>query len=221
LSHSFHFIHDSECPFFQKSDSPSRLWWCPTGPFALIPIHAAGIYNTDGRDCVSDYVISSNTPTLTALLNPPADTTTFFKMTAVIEPDAPKCDPLPGTELELKKIKSRVPTQWLTALESTTRDTVIHHLHNSSVIHFACHGTQDFENPLNSGLILSDGRLDMSQIMRIPVNEHTQMMKNSMKLAFLSACETAKGDAKTPDEAMHLAACLLFAGFGGVIATMW
>jgi CHAT domain-containing protein len=47
------------------------------------------------------------------------------------------------------------------------------------------------------------------------------MMKNSMKLAFLSACETAKGDATTPDEAMHLAASLLFAEFGGVVATMW
>ncbi|KAJ7249064.1 hypothetical protein C8J57DRAFT_1357558, partial [Mycena rebaudengoi] len=42
-----------------------------------------------------------------------------------------------------------------------------------------------------------------------------------IKLALLSACETAKGDAKTPDEAMHLATSLFFAGFGGVIATMW
>jgi CHAT domain-containing protein len=97
----------------------------------------------------------------------------------------------------------------------------MHHLHNSSVIHFACHATQDFENPLNSGLILSDGCLDMSQIMRIPVDDNIYMMKNSMKLAFLSARETAKGDAKTPDEAMNLAASLLFAGFGGVISTMW
>ncbi|KAJ7274729.1 CHAT domain-containing protein, partial [Mycena rebaudengoi] len=202
----------------KKSENPPRLWWCPTGPFAFLPIHAAGIYNTDGTDCVSDYVISSNTPTLTALLDPPAPITAFFKMTTVIEPDAPNCDSLPGAELELKKIKSRVPSQWLTSLESTTRDTVMHHLHNSSVIHFACHGIQDFYNPLNSGLILSDGRLDMSQIMRIPMNDHT---KNSMKLAFLSACETGKGDAKRPDEAMHLAASLLFAGFGGVIATMW
>jgi CHAT domain-containing protein len=123
--------------------------------------------------------------------------------------------------LELEKIKARVPSQWLTPLESSTRDTVLQHLHNSLVIHFACHGTQDFENPLNSGLILSDGRLDMAGIMRIPVNDHTQTMENSMKLAFLSACETAKGEVKTPDEAMHLAASLLFAGFGGVVATMW
>jgi CHAT domain-containing protein len=142
-------------------------------------------------------------------------------MTAVIEPDAPHCALLPGTELELEKIKTRIPSQWLTPLESSTRDIVLQHLHNSSVIHFACHGTQDFENPLNSGLILSDGRLDMAGIMQRPVNDDTRTMKNGMKLAFLSACETAKGEAKTPDEVMHLAASLLFAGFGGVVATMW
>ncbi|KAJ7458199.1 CHAT domain-containing protein [Mycena latifolia] len=203
----------------KKSEDPSRLWWCPTGPFSFVPIHAAGIYDTDGTDCVSDYVISSYTPTLTALLNHPAHITASFKMTAVIEPHAPKCSALPGTKVELEKIKSRVPSQWLTPLHSTTRDTVMHHLHSSSVVHFACHGTQDLENPLNSGLILSDGCLDMSRIMCTPVNGDT--MKDSIKLAFLSACETAKGDAQTPDEAMHLAATLLFAGFSGVVATMW
>ncbi|KAJ7211511.1 CHAT domain-containing protein, partial [Mycena rebaudengoi] len=95
-------------------------------------------------------------------------------------------------------------------------ETVMHHLHNSSVIHFACHGTQNFGNPLNSGLILSDGHLDMAWIMCIPPKQ-----KPDMKLAVLSACETAKGDVKMPDEAMHLAASLLFTGFGGVVATMW
>jgi CHAT domain-containing protein len=114
---------------------------------------------------------------------------------------------------------SSVAIQWLTPLQNSTRETVMHHLHNSSVIHFACHGTQDFENPLNSGLMLSDGLLNMAQIMHIPVNH--QMHTKIMKLAFLSACETAKGDTKTPDEAIHLAASLLFAGFGGVFATMW
>ncbi|KAJ7502285.1 CHAT domain-containing protein [Mycena galericulata] len=139
-------------------------------------------------------------------------------MTAVIEPRAPSCSALPGTEIELEKIKSRVPSQWLTSLNSTTQDIVMDHLQSSSAVHFACHGTQDLGNPLNSGLILSDGRLDVSRIMRAPVNNDT---KNSMRLAFPSACETAKGDAETPDESMHLAETLLFSGFGGVIATMW
>ncbi|KAJ7478768.1 tetratricopeptide repeat-containing protein [Mycena galericulata] len=202
----------------KKSENPSRLWWCLTGPFSFVPVHAAGIYDTDATDCVSDYVVSSYTPTLTALLDPPAHIPASFKMTAVIEPHAPGCSDLPGTEMELEKIKSRVPSQWLTSLNSPTQDIVMDHLQISSVVHFACHGIQDLENPLNSGLILSDGRLDVSRIMHAPVNNVTA---NSMKLAFLSACETAKGDAKTPDEAMHFAATLLFAGFNGVVATMW
>ncbi|KAJ7226876.1 hypothetical protein GGX14DRAFT_348119 [Mycena pura] len=32
---------------------------------------------------------------------------------------------------------------------------------------------------------------------------------------------TAKGDEKVPDEAIHLAATMLFTGFRGVVGTMW
>jgi CHAT domain-containing protein len=57
--------------------------------------------------------------------------------------------------------------------------------------------------------------------MRPPDGDNTSDIKKTMSLAFLSACETAKGDKTIPDEAMHLAATLLFAGFRGVVATMW
>jgi CHAT domain-containing protein len=40
-------------------------------------------------------------------------------------------------------------------------------------------------------------------------------------LAFLSACQTARGDEELPDEAAHLAAGMLFAGYRTVIGTMW
>jgi CHAT domain-containing protein len=93
-------------------------------------------------------------------------------------------------------------------------------LPGSSIIHFACHGVQDSDNPLNSGLMLSDGRLEISRIMHKPDHESGES-NTFMSLAFLSACETAKGDRQTPDEAMHLAATLLFAGFRAVVATMW
>jgi len=39
--------------------------------------------------------------------------------------------------------------------------------------------------------------------------------------AFLSACQTATGDKRLPEEAIHLAAGLMLAGYRGVIATMW
>jgi CHAT domain-containing protein len=47
------------------------------------------------------------------------------------------------------------------------------------------------------------------------------VVDSNLSLAFLSACETAKGDNGTPDEAMHLAGVMLFAGFRSVIGTMW
>jgi CHAT domain-containing protein len=142
-------------------------------------------------------------------------------MTAVIEPHAPGCIPLPGTIAELEKIKNRIPTQGLITLSNTTRARVMDHLQDSSIIHFACHGVQDSKNPLDSGLMLSDGRLKVSEIMHRSGDQNEERSKRAISLAFLSACETATGDSNTPDEAIHLAATLLFAGFHGVVATMW
>lgn len=39
--------------------------------------------------------------------------------------------------------------------------------------------------------------------------------------AFLSACHTTEGDESSPDEAIHLAAAMQFAGFRSVIGTLW
>lgn len=172
-------------------------------------------------DCVSDYVISSYTPTLTALLDPPSCAAKPFKFTAVIQPNAPDCPRLPGARAELNKIVARVPNKWLTALVDTQVQTTLAHLRESSIVHFACHGVQNLEQPLDSGLILTDGHLKVSEIMRRPEGDDAFGYTKSLSLAFLSACDTAKGDKTVPDEAMHLAATLLFAGFHGVVATMW
>ncbi|KAJ7090154.1 hypothetical protein C8R44DRAFT_648448, partial [Mycena epipterygia] len=75
--------------------------------------------------------------------------------------------------------------------------------------------------PLDSGLLLADGCLKVSAIMHRPENEKGLDINKYMSLAFLSACETAKGDCTVPDEAIHLAATLLFSGFRGVVAIMW
>jgi len=69
------------------------------------------------------------------------------------------------------------------------------------------------ETPLDSAILLEGGRLELSRV--------TQLVLRNASLAFLSACETAMGDEELPDEAIHIAATLLFAGFRGVVATMW
>ena len=97
--------------------------------------------------------------------------------------------------------------------DGATVDEVLKRIPEYSVVHFACHGVQDGVNPLNSGLLLHDGRLTLEKL--IP-----QRLPNAY-LAFLSACETSKGEQKQPDEAIHIAAGMLAAGFRDVIGTMW
>jgi hypothetical protein len=45
----------------------SRIWWCPTAEFTLLPLHASGPYERD-RDNLSQIYISSYTPTLATLV---------------------------------------------------------------------------------------------------------------------------------------------------------
>ncbi|KAJ7108260.1 CHAT domain-containing protein [Mycena epipterygia] len=182
-------------------------------------------------ESVSDYVISSYTPTLAALLAPPFPqftTNDHLKTTVVIQPNTPGCSPLPKTEDELRKIQENIPEKWLTAfgtVESPASvDRVLPHLLSASILHFACHGVQDADIPLQSALVVGNDRLTVSRIMKqsgVASDTGSERLEKHMGLAFLSACQTAMGDKKLPDEAIHLAATLLFAGFRSVVATMW
>ncbi|KAJ6576098.1 CHAT domain-containing protein [Mycena vulgaris] len=205
-----------------------RLWWCPTGPFTFLPIHAAGIYGDPFIDeSVMNYVISSYTPTLATLISPPFPSFTADdppRATVILQPSTPGHSRLPYTQAELRKIEGQIPDKWLTKLGSTASlNTVLPHLQTSSIIHFACHGIQDTEMPLQSALIIGSERLTVAEIMKQSGFSHDGggTTDKHMGLAFLSACETSTGDKNLPNEAMHLAATLLFAGFRSVVATMW
>ena len=157
--------------------------------------------------------MSSYTPTLAVLLRPDPTPADRFKVTVIIQSKN-----LPETVAELGKIEEVVPKGQLTKLGASegpkaTVENVLLHLSDSSIVHFACHGQQNHTQPMDSSFIMEDDKLKMSQIV-------AQRMLNAA-LAFLSACETATGDENVPDEAMHLAASMLFSGFRSVVGTMW
>uniref|UniRef100_A0A8H7Y5V6 CHAT domain-containing protein n=1 Tax=Psilocybe cubensis TaxID=181762 RepID=A0A8H7Y5V6_PSICU len=204
---------------FQKSDVDDLpiLQWCPTGIFTFLPLHAAGCYNIDGtsNECASDFIISSYTPTATLLLpqeEPPLSNQPF-KMLAVID------DGLPFAREELAKIRSQTSSDPESMVElgvankPATIETICSILQTASIAHFACHGIQDQSSPLDSALLVGDGRLSLSKVM--------QFQPQNVSIAFLCACETGMGDSIIPDEAMSLGASLLFSGYRSVVATMW
>jgi CHAT domain-containing protein len=96
---------------------------------------------------------------------------------------------------------------------TATKAEVLAKLQSSHVVHLACHGIQHKDEPHKSHFCLSNGNLSVSELMQLDLKDAF--------LAYLSACETAKGDHKHADEAVHLAATMLFAGFKSVVATMW
>lgn len=94
-----------------------------------------------------------------------------------------------------------------------TVDAVLDAMDKHSWVHLACHAIQNREETSHSAFHLHDGCLTLKNISK-------RSFKNK-GLAFLSACQTATGDYKLPDESLHLAAGMLLAGYPAVIATMW
>ncbi|KAI0088010.1 CHAT domain-containing protein [Irpex rosettiformis] len=206
--------------------SRPRLWWCPTGAFTSLPIHAAGDYLCGG--CCSDYVVSSYTPTCTALLTArkafsPIKTEGAKILLAAV-PRPFKGEMLRGTVKELERISAIIPVERRVDLPKSdnplldpdagiTSGTLLNKLPEASILHLASHGVQDYNNPLDSGFILRDAKLTISELMPLPLPHAF--------LAFLSACETAKGDKEQMDQVIHLASTMLFSGFKSVVGTMW
>jgi CHAT domain-containing protein len=100
-----------------------------------------------------------------------------------------------------------------TIASGATVERVTDRIQSSHFVHLACHGTQDPDNALDSGFHLNNGKLTVSKLMTLNLDKAW--------FAYLSACETAKGDEEQPDQVVHLAAAMLHAGFKSVVATMW
>jgi CHAT domain-containing protein len=198
---------------------PPRIWWCTTGPLAFLPIHAAGIYNTSVAGFkVSDYVVSSYTPTLNALINARMyheRRRKFGGLLAVIQPNTPGQSALPNTMVELTEIQKRAHGFGVHVLEGPAAlvESVEMAMEANSWIHLACHAVQDMVKPTRSAFCLHDGLLDLSMIVRKSLPQ--------ADFAFLSACQTGTGEERLSEEAVHLAAGLILAGYRGTIATMW
>jgi CHAT domain-containing protein len=167
--------------------------------------------------------VSSYTPTINLLLRAQRATKSLrrdeISLALVAEKRAAQrnLEVIPGVDKEIEEVAAvaklcsvEVLYQWVgsTTIEDTSRV-----MEAASIIHLACHGIQDIGDATQSGFCLGDGRLTIAKLMELKLD--------NAFLAFLSACETAKGDKEQPDQAMHLAAAMLFSGFKSVVATMW
>jgi len=165
---------------------------------------------------LSDYVVSSYTPTLTAILDLSAPKVgDDFTILTVAQPSTPYTTPIPKTADEVKMVENLAGCINVLGLKSeeATVERVLQAMRDTDWVHMACHGKQETGEPMKSGLFLHDKILELSEIVMHPLPR--------ADFAFLSACQTAMGDERIADESVHLAAGMFMAGYRSVIATMW
>ncbi|KAJ6580088.1 CHAT domain-containing protein [Mycena vulgaris] len=197
-----------------------RIWWCPTGPLAFLPIHAAGIYGEHEAfgSKLSDFLISSYTPSLTALIQgfrPRSESQNRLQLLAVSQPSGQGRSHA-GIEQEIRCIErhamGKVHVLRLDQ-DTATIDRFRQSIRDATWVHFAGN-VQNPSAPTDTALLLArNSRFTLSDIL--------QLRLPHADLAFLSANHTAAGSKDLEDESVHLVAAMLSAGYRGVIGAMW
>ena len=201
-----------------KVPEKSRVWWCPTGAFCSLPLHAMGpIPSDDGKELYfSDLYIPSYTPTLSALIESrkrgslsDASDNSKPSILLVAQPET-----LPGAFGEIKAIEATKTTVKSLISKNATPETVIEGLRGHRFAHFVCHGLLETGKPFDASLELHKANLTLLAIVRsqLPAAE----------FAFLAACHTAElTEDSVADEGLHLTAAMQYCGFRSVVGTMW
>jgi tetratricopeptide (TPR) repeat protein len=203
--------------------TPPRLWWIPCGMSGFLPLHAAGrrLGPADGDApaggprSVPECVISSYAPTLRSLLRTRGPAAPDDRPALVVA--APE-DDLPGVTREIGVLAGLVPVEVLAGPEATV-EAVKERLPDHPVVHFACHGVRDPEDPGASRFLLpASGRGALT------VRDLVALRLPSARLAYLSVCSTALAATtaiQLVDEALTLSASMHVAGFRNVIGALW
>jgi hypothetical protein len=205
----------------QDGDPWPRIWWCPVGTLASLPLHAAG-YHGRAEDhhagparAVIDLVISSYTATLRALgdaRNRDRDRAPGSPL-IISAPRVPGEVPLTGIADEIAALADLLPGA--TILGEPTRDAVLAALPGHSVTHFACHGRVNLDNPASSQLVLMDHEAAPLTLADI------SSLRLAGAMAYLSACDTAVTATVLANESVHLMGAFQLAGYAHVVGTLW
>ena len=209
----------------------SRIWWCPTSVFCLLPLHAMGpIPSSESEEprYFSDLYIPSYTPTLSALIDSRRASPRIREKPSLLLVAQPDHD-LPGVRGEIKVIRKlgelmqtngkkkpreQVPVAELVS-KNATPTSVLEGLRGNPLAHFACHGMLEKGKPFEASFKLHGGSY-------LTLLNIVQSRLPDAEFAFLSCCHAAEITAESvSDEALHLTAAMQYCGFRSVVGTMW
>ena len=217
----------------QSGKERPRVWWMATGWVAMLPIHAAGNHKKalkTGEPCsVLDLVISSYFNSLRSLkyvreifesshaISPAGNASTSAVLVKM--PKTPNNSDLPYAAKEVSHIEE-VLKSWdinTRVIGNPVRNEVLEQFKKSDIVHFACHGVADSNDPSLSMVLLQDW-------INRPLNVRALLRLKDLKckLVYLSACESAVGkETALREEGIHLSGGFQMAGVPHVVGTMW
>ncbi|MCP2096622.1 CHAT domain-containing protein [Actinosynnema pretiosum] len=182
-----------------ESTPLDRVWWLPTGPLGLFPLHAAGVA---GGDNALDLLTSSYTPTLRVLARtrarPPVRERSVLGV--AVGAGLPHSGVVKIADLPLVG-------------RAATAARVLAELPAFTQAYFTCHADVDLVSPSLGALHLHDGDLSVSEIARHDLGR--------AGLAFLAACSGGHRGVRHTDESIHPASAFQVAGFRHVVSGMW
>ncbi len=194
-------------------DPATRLWWCPTGLLALLPLHAAG----DALDAL----VSSYVPTVRALLHSrglaAAAPSGGRRLVTLAMPQTPGQPDLPGSRDDVAAATAFLgePEIALTG-PAAGRAAVLAALAECTHFHAACHAWVPQDDPGAACLLVAEGAADPVRLLDV-----NRLRLTEARLAFLAACATARTSVGLADEAIQLASAFQLAGFVEVVGTLW
>jgi CHAT domain-containing protein len=199
----------------------------PNGYLSLLPLHAAWTedpHDPCGRQYAIDRIHFTYAPNAKSLLSAQSIAAGASKAiatktirNAILAIDNPKQD-LPSAQREIQQITSHFQQSTILSGDQAQAAVILDRLPNYQYIHLACHGIANLNEPLKSGLQMSDRLLTLREFLALKLGEDNN---NGVRLAVLSACETGLPGAENTDEAISLPTGLLQAGVAGIIASLW
>ncbi|KAM0710543.1 hypothetical protein Q7P35_002214 [Cladosporium inversicolor] len=215
-----------------------RVWWIGCGLASSLPFHAAGIHARGSSENALSRVISSYTPSVKALGHARSqieqarsDQPMRNQMLITLMPTTPKgvndnatFDDLKGVLSETRHVESIV-SHHVSTVVRVAPDTkgVLKQLETCPMVHFACHGVSDPQDPSSSGLVLQQdsGHGTFEQDI-LSVHRISQLQLKHAQIAYLSACSTAENkETRLQDEVIHIVSGFQVAGFPHVIGSLW
>lgn len=196
----------------------ARLWWCPTGSLAFLPLHAAGRYRLaqgtgPDRTSVLELVTSSYTPTLRSLLGSERRAPVQPRSPLLVAVDAIDDAALPAIDHDVRAFLKHFPDGRVLHDDDATAAEVLAAMAESDWVQFACHAYADPGDPFASGVILADKPATARDMSRA----HGR----AASVALLLGCTTGRLGGALGDEAISLATTLRAAGFAHAVGTLW